>query len=61
MTPYRFNFSAGPGALPESVLQTLQEAIHCVPELGLSVLGVSQGRIGLLQWWRRRKRIFAPC
>ncbi len=41
MTPYRFNFSAGPGALPESVLQTLQEAIHCVPQLGLSVLGVS--------------------
>ncbi len=41
MTPYRFNFSAGPGALPESVLLLLQEAIHCVPELGLSVLGVS--------------------
>jgi len=41
MTPYRFNFSAGPGALPESVLHILQEAIHCVPELGLSVLGVS--------------------
>ncbi len=39
--PYRFNFSAGPGALPESVLHTLQESIHCIPELGLSVLGVS--------------------
>lgn len=41
MTPYRFNFSAGPGALPDSVLHLLQEAIHCVPQLGLSVLGVS--------------------
>ena len=41
MNPYRFNFSAGPGALPASVLHILQESIHCVPELGLSVLGVS--------------------
>jgi phosphoserine aminotransferase len=41
MNPYRYNFSAGPGALPESVLYILQESIHCVPGLGLSVLGVS--------------------
>ncbi len=41
MNPYRFNFSAGPGALPEPVLQLLQESIQSVPELGLSVLGVS--------------------
>ena len=41
MNPYRFNFSGGPGALPESVLHILQESINCVPGLGLSVLGVS--------------------
>lgn len=37
----RFNFSGGPGALPESVLQQTQAAIDCVPEVGLSVLGIS--------------------
>jgi phosphoserine aminotransferase len=35
------NFSGGPGALPESVLRQLHEAIICVPEVGLSVLGIS--------------------
>jgi phosphoserine aminotransferase len=35
------NFSAGPGALPESVLLQAREAILSVPEIGLSVLGIS--------------------
>lgn len=35
------NFSGGPGALPESVLQQAQEAVVAVPEVGLSVLGIS--------------------
>lgn len=35
------NFSGGPGALPERVLQQVQEAIMAVPEVGLSVLGIS--------------------
>src|SRR5580700_8786022 len=37
----RFNFSGGPGALPESVLAQAQSAIGEVPETGLSVLGIS--------------------
>ncbi|AWN15960.1 phosphoserine transaminase [Salinisphaera sp. LB1] len=35
------NFSGGPGALPESVLREVQQAIVEVPEVGLSVLGIS--------------------
>jgi phosphoserine aminotransferase len=35
------NFSGGPGALPESVLLQVQEAILEVPETGLSILGIS--------------------
>ncbi|EXJ13418.1 phosphoserine transaminase [Imhoffiella purpurea] len=35
------NFSAGPGALPGTVLQAAQEAIVAVPEVGLSILGIS--------------------
>ena len=35
------NFSGGPGVLPECVLQQAQAAIECVPEVGLSVLGIS--------------------
>lgn len=35
------NFSGGPGALPESVLQQVQAAILEVPEVGLSILGIS--------------------
>ena len=35
------NFSGGPGALPESVLLEAQQAIIAVPEVGLSVLGIS--------------------
>lgn len=35
------NFSGGPGALPEVVLQQVQAAIAAVPEVGLSVLGIS--------------------
>lgn len=35
------NFSGGPGALPESVLAQVQQAIIEVPEVGLSVLGIS--------------------
>ncbi|MBW4632293.1 MAG: phosphoserine transaminase [Iphinoe sp. HA4291-MV1] len=35
------NFSGGPGALPESVLNATQTAIINVPEVGLSLLGIS--------------------
>ncbi len=35
------NFSGGPGALPEPVLVQVQQAIEAVPEVGLSVLGIS--------------------
>jgi phosphoserine aminotransferase apoenzyme (EC 2.6.1.52) len=35
------NFSGGPGALPMTVLQQVQEAIGLVPETGLSLLGIS--------------------
>ena len=35
------NFSGGPGALPESVLQQVQESILAVPGVGLSILGIS--------------------
>jgi phosphoserine aminotransferase len=35
------NFSAGPGALPESVLVQVQQSIIEVPEVGLSILGIS--------------------
>lgn len=43
MTPpsNALNFSGGPGALPESVLQQVQEAIIRVPDVGLSILGIS--------------------
>lgn len=37
----RLNFSGGPGVLPESVLQQVQEAIIAVPGVGLSILGIS--------------------
>ncbi len=37
----RTNFSGGPGVLPESVLQQVQQAIIEVPEVGLSILGIS--------------------
>lgn len=37
----RLNFSGGPGALPESVLRQVQESIIAVPEVGLSILGIS--------------------
>jgi len=35
------NFSGGPGVLPASVLAQAQEAIGAVPEVGLSILGIS--------------------
>lgn len=35
------NFSGGPGALPETVLEQVREAIVSVPGVGLSILGVS--------------------
>lgn len=35
------NFSGGPGILPERVLAETQDAIACVPEVGLSLLGIS--------------------
>ena len=37
----RLNFSGGPGALPESVLLQARDAMIEVPEVGLSVLGIS--------------------
>ena len=37
----RFNFSGGPGVLPETVLQQAQAAIANVPEVGLPLLGIS--------------------
>jgi phosphoserine aminotransferase len=39
--PNRHNFSGGPGALPATVLEQLKEAIGAVPEVGLSILGIS--------------------
>jgi phosphoserine aminotransferase len=42
MNPHNsLNFSGGPGALPESVLEQVQESIIAVPEVGLSILGIS--------------------
>ena len=41
MNPNSLNFSGGPGALPESVLLQVQESIIAVPEVGLSILGIS--------------------
>lgn len=35
------NFSGGPGALPTSVLAQLAAAMNNVPEVGLSILGIS--------------------
>jgi phosphoserine aminotransferase len=37
----RLNFSGGPGALPEVVLEQTQQAIAEVPGVGLSILGIS--------------------
>lgn len=35
------NFSGGPGALPQTVLEQVQQAILCEPDTGLSILGIS--------------------
>jgi phosphoserine aminotransferase len=35
------NFSGGPGALPETVLEQTRQAIAAIPETGVSVLGMS--------------------
>ncbi len=35
------NFSGGPGVLPETVLEQTRQAIDAVPEVGLSILGIS--------------------
>lgn len=37
----QLNFSGGPGALPQLVLDEVQQSIQCVPETGLSILGIS--------------------
>ncbi|WP_133647478.1 3-phosphoserine/phosphohydroxythreonine transaminase [Paraburkholderia flava] len=37
----QYNFSGGPGALPLPVLMQAQQAIHEVPEVGLSILGIN--------------------
>ncbi|MBS1191728.1 MAG: phosphoserine aminotransferase apoenzyme [Rhodocyclaceae bacterium] len=39
--PNQLNFSGGPGALPQAVLQQVQESIRAVPGVGLSILGIS--------------------
>jgi phosphoserine aminotransferase len=44
----RHNFSAGPGALPESVLAETRAALTEVPEVGLSLLGISHRT----EWFR---------
>lgn len=41
LTANELNFSGGPGALPKSVLMMVQQAIDSVPEVGLSILGIS--------------------
>lgn len=38
---FKHNFSAGPGALPETVLKAAQSALDEVPGTGLSLLGLS--------------------
>jgi len=35
------NFSGGPGALPECVLAQVKDSVAAVPEVGLSILGIS--------------------
>jgi phosphoserine aminotransferase len=40
-SPNRFNFSGGPGALPEPVLLEVEQAVREVPGQGLSILGIS--------------------
>lgn len=35
------NFSAGPGAVPDSVLALASQALECLPNIPLSILGVS--------------------
>lgn len=37
----KLNFSGGPGVLPEKVLDQVQESIRAVPDVGLSILGIS--------------------
>ena len=37
----QLNFSGGPGVLPERVLAQVHESIIAVPEVGLSILGIS--------------------
>lgn len=37
----QFNFSAGPGALPQKVLEQASQSIIALPETGISVLGMS--------------------
>ena len=44
----QYNFSGGPGALPLPVLMQAQQAIQEVPEVGLSVLGISHRS----EWFR---------
>jgi len=42
------NFSGGPGALPEIVLEQARQAIEALPETGISVLGMSHRS----EWFR---------
>ncbi len=50
------NFSAGPGALPECVLQMVQEAIQALPETGISVLGMSHRSDWFMQLLQKTQR-----
>lgn len=49
------NFSAGPGAVPSSVLAEAQDGIARAPGSDLSVLGISHRDPGSEQCWARRK------
>jgi len=48
LSPNGLNFSGGPGALPESVLRQVQASIEAVPEVSLSILGISHRS----QWFK---------
>ena len=52
------NFSAGPGALPESVLAEAQRAVMALPGTGISILGLSH-RIMVMRDGRAQKVL--PC
>ncbi|WP_207004597.1 3-phosphoserine/phosphohydroxythreonine transaminase [Trinickia mobilis] len=48
MNSNTLNFSGGPGALPDTVLEQTRQAIAALPETGISVLGMSHRS----EWFR---------